>query len=526
MKKICILLTLIMLLSGLCAIAEEADITTVPTDIKVTLSGREIPAVCGDGQMFIAIEDTPFFGFHVGYDASLKTLHVNYIDRVTQGSPDTQKPAKLVPSNMPIYINGGHITGYAGENKMYVSADALGKCDKQGYTYGLKTEWDAENRTLAITHSGSFFTPEEAEEKYLEWIDPADKFSWHHGEDITGEGFKIGVCSQSGTPHGSYTYYMYYGEDGRIIDINSILTSYGFHDIWGHLTIRDITIPPNNFLSFKGTRMDGRTGHYELDLETLVLHTASETQPDDSKSSIPSMTTPGFVGKELEKASITVKIDGKPVNAYVIHDHCLIDSDVLLNFGFAKATSDRYVMYTHGGGTEKYNETPLEGKVVENQSTPTVMINGKAVTTCLAEGHTLISTANLERYFANNYGISAIWNSGTNTLEINTKYRTESFEEAKTATEKNPDCASYQKKYLYEGQDYSVLAFYSEEGNMVHAYKINRDGLVTDLYTIYSSVYGIHGVSEEAVEEDIFRLKTYDGRTFLLNLKTTRIDVI
>ncbi|MBQ3053344.1 MAG: hypothetical protein IJC89_00370 [Clostridia bacterium] len=515
------------------AVAEGFNWLVVPTDIKVTLFGNEIPSVCVNNQMYIAVEDMAEYGYHIGYDASLRALYASYEGTTPTGKEILPVDVRtLTESDIPVYIAGEKITGYAGEGKMYVSASALahfrdgnnlGDAGVVGYPYGLASFWDGEKRTLSLDKA-TYNSKISTEEEYLAWINPDDKFGWSHIGDLQGDGFKVAICAQNGTPHGTYTNYKYYGDDGRIFSINSLFHMYGFYDYWGKVKVQEVKLEGNS-LYFNGHRTDGRTGTYYLNLNSFRLNPIKETPPDDSNRTTP-IYSPFYVSEYLKDATFGVYLDGMKINGYVVGSQCYINPDMLLNLGYEKVKGGNHIIYTYTGNKSSFTEPYLTGEKIEKSGTPFVMINGEQLRTCNFGDYSLVDTAHFERSFANDVGITAIWDGENHRLNISTCL-VRSYEEAKKYAQDKLTDPSYELKYLYEGDDYSILAsFGKEDGRFIDGCKISSRGEVTDLARLYYTVYGISQVYEVTVENHIITLKTHWNRTFALDLRNFTVNEI
>ncbi len=275
----------------------EMPFVTAPTDIRVTLDGREIPSVCAFGEMFICADVLDDFGYTLTYDDSVRALIAvknSFPKDSVRTRLGSERPQEITFSDISVVINGNVFytntelvyEGVIPETivvggMMYVSANAVSNTPQQTYCDVLGIEWDGRARALRLKDepSGTKVQQEEA------FINPSAEdgwvlYGWQKGETYEGEGFEIIDCYQSGTPHGTYHHYKYIEDSGRSLYLNPTFRLYNLFSYWGKTDIYNLRIEGRT-LYFGGERNlwetgEYKTGEYALDLDTMTVKIISE----------------------------------------------------------------------------------------------------------------------------------------------------------------------------------------------------------------------------------------------------------
>ena len=299
-KLISFLVAAILFYTGFTADAEhftEMPFVTTPTDIRVTLDGREIPSVCAFGEMFICADVLDDFGYTLSYDDSVRAL-IAVKNALPAGSAqkefNPERPQEVTFSDISVVING-NVFGTAPElvnegvipetivvgGMMYVSANAVSNTPQQTYCDVLGIEWDGWERALRLKDEPSG-TKAQQEESFINPVpeEGFELFGWQKGETYEGEGFEIIDCYQSGTPHGTYHHYKYIEDSGRSLYLNPTFRLYNLFGYWGKTEVFDFRIEGRT-LYFGGERNlwetgEYKTGEYALDLDTMTVKIISE----------------------------------------------------------------------------------------------------------------------------------------------------------------------------------------------------------------------------------------------------------
>lgn len=499
-------------------------VQTQPTDVRVFIDGKEIPAVCLHNTMYIAADDLIYFGYNLKYDEKIRVLFLNKTDLPSNEEVPKSAVTSLEETDIRLVINGrtAETELYAANGKLYVSASYLSyerdggdlNQPEKGNYFGMEHCWDGEKRVLEIS---SIKLPAK-EEQIAAFIDPTDKFSWSEIGRWNGTFFDVVKCAQSGTMHGTYTHTKYFANNGVSADLNSVYSLYGFYDYWGHTTVQNEELKGDK-LYFDGTKTDGRTGRYFLDFKTLAIITIEETEPDDSKRTIPKYESP--IGTIPQKASFKTVMDGVEIPAWVIlNTASYIDADLLLNFGYEKTYLNNHtVSYVKTGKVTTYN-APDVTEPVNSSASPIVYIDGDSVATLNAGNINLISTELWTRFFSES-SVSAVWDAENNTLVINTNNKMfETYEEAEKYAREYYNIDDGNEKIIYSGADFSIMICPIEFGS-AEVFKIDSCYNVCCISSILSNVYllAIDSADSTNISEDGRILEfTSNGVSYKLNL--------
>ncbi len=502
-----------------------AAMQTTPTDIRVFIDGKKMPAVCLYNTMYIAADDLIYFGYNLKYDENIRTLFLN-----KTGLPsDTEVPknavASLEKTDINLVINGRAVKTLlcAANGKLYVSAAYL-SYERDGYDtaqpekgnyFGMESYWNGDTRTLDIK-SISLPTKEEQIKEFSTQDESTSFLSWTETAHWQGSFFDVVRFAQSGTPHGTYFSTKYFADNGVSAYLENIFKLYDFYDSWGHTTTYNEEFRDDK-LYFEGTKTDGRTGKYYLDFNTLAIITLEETEPDDSKRTIPKYESP--IGKIPQKASFKTTMDGTEIPAWVILNGTYIDADLLLNFGYEKTyLNDRVLLYIKTGKVTQYT-APNVTEPTGSSGAPTVYVDGRSMPTFNTGNINLISTEVWTVLF-NKSTVSAKWDAEKNTLEINTNNKMcETFEDAEAYAKNYYNGDDGNEKIIYSGADFSIMICPSEYGTEV--FKISSDFNVSCISEIVMNVYSLSFESADSIKvsEDGRKLEfTSSGASYGLDL--------
>lgn len=300
MKKILTVILIICLFSTTVSGAVQSSFTPVPTDIKVTLHGKEIPSCAVNNSMYIAADDLAQYGYAVTYVDSVRTLFVNKVGKPNEIMPEPCNVSKTQKSDIKVILNGENVdrinAKFASNGKMYISAneisryrDSLNHSDpgEEGYPHFLTSVWDGEKRILAIDDA-----PLKPKEEQIEWFlsyngmrEEYSSFLAFTENRYKGDGFEIVSLRIGGLPHGSATKWYYFGDDGKSFDINNVCSPFRMHNSWGNSSITNPRIEGRRFY-FDGWRTMSLIdfsqgvyyGTYYLDLDTLVVNVVEEAR--------------------------------------------------------------------------------------------------------------------------------------------------------------------------------------------------------------------------------------------------------
>ncbi len=539
MKKVLTLVVFIVLLFSMVSVSAQYSLEDIEniekfvpsiqyTDIKVFFCGKEIPAVSAGNELYIPADDLIHYGFDLFYNNDIRTLFIKYV-----GENDGQKVgntpfSSFIGTDIKVFLNGIKFEKvYVGGNKTYISANALcsffgnnnvlAGSGKYGYVYGFKGVWDGKRRAYFITPA-TFY--ENIEEHIVQFKSTEEKFGWKHIADYTGDGFTVVACAQTGTPHGNYITYNYYGNDGRFYSVNSALRNYGFYDAWGHVLANDIEISGES-MYFSGHRTDGRTGEYILNLNTWELTSQNETERDSSKATVPfTFGVKPYEGNSALVPSFKVYFDGMRINAAVVKNvgdtyATFIDSDVLLNLGFSKKTATGIVQYFYTGEKVNYIPPKVAGKA-ENWQTPIVYIGDYSADTLTIGSKQYINAEFFEQGIAD---FSATWD-GSLKISYN---QIDSMNMAikKASGLLNPQF--FETKIWREHENLSVISFYVKEtGERYSTYVVKSNGFTLDIDSIVNRVHGLKDVKDISMKNDLFVITDITG-TYLMDIATLKL---
>lgn len=298
MKKIFAFVLILCILSTMIVSASAGSLKAVPTDIKVTLHGKEIPSCAVNNSMYISADDLSHYGYSVTYIDSVRTLFVNKVGEPDEIIPEPCKVKTTQATDIQVILNGEPVdrinARFAANGKMYVSAneisryrDSLNNSDPgdEGYPHQLTSVWDGEKRILAIDDAplkpkdeqvAYFLSYGGNRENYSSFL----SFTENH---YRGDNFDIVSLRVGGLPHGSSTRWYYFGDDGRSLNVSEILNTFRIYDGWGNSTVKNPRIEGRRFY-FEGQRTMSLIdysagvyyGTYYLDLDTAVVNTVSE----------------------------------------------------------------------------------------------------------------------------------------------------------------------------------------------------------------------------------------------------------
>ena len=298
-KKILTLIcTFVLICTAVCA--APAGMHSVPTDIRVTIHGAEIPAVCVNNSMYIAAEDLGFYGYGVAYDNSVRTLFVN---KITSAAPTAIKytPSAIkctLDTDIKVYLNGEQVdknATFAYDGKMWLNVTSISRYrdgnntsdpGTPGYPHLLTSTWDGEKRLIAIDDA-PMISAAEQRAKLLSYGGKREEYSTFLAFTETsypGDGFEIVSLRVGGLPHGSATQWYYIADSGRFYCINTVTAPYALHNYWGNSEIKNARVEGNRFY-FESMRMLNREpvvktvyGQYYLDLDTTAVTVISEKE--------------------------------------------------------------------------------------------------------------------------------------------------------------------------------------------------------------------------------------------------------
>lgn len=476
-----------------------AAVQSVPTDIGVYIDGKTMPSVCIYNTMFVAADDLIYFGYNLKYDDSIRTLFLNKTGTKNDVEVPVCDVTSLEETDIRLVINGreAKTTLYAANGKLYISANYLSyerdgndvAQPQKGNYFGMEQRWDESIRALEIT-SIELPSKEEQIEEFTTGTadDPAYSFlSWSEIGRWSGSFFDIVKCAQGGTTHGTYWYTKYFADNGISASLDEVYRLYGFYDTWGHILTSNEELKDDK-LYFDGHKTDGRTGRYYVDFETLAIMTLEETEPDDSKRTVPKYDSP--IGVIPQKASFKTVMNGVEIPAWVILNGTYIDADLLLNFGYEKnILNENYISYVKTGKNESYVSADIS-EPTKAYGLPFVCINGDSIATLNTESHNLISTENWTKFFDNS-AFSAEWDAENNTFVINERETMfNSFEEAEKYAKEYYNGDDGNEQIIYENTDFSIMICPVEDW-MPEVFKISTVSGVCCITSLLSNVYNL-----------------------------------
>lgn len=492
MKKIVTYIIALLLIAQ----TVSATVQPVSTDIGVYIDGKTIPSVCIYNTMFVAADDLVYFGYNLKYDDGIRTLFLNK----TGTKNDTEVPVcnvtSLEETDIRLVINGREAKTklYAANGKLYVSANYLSyerdgndlSQPEKGNYFGMEQRWDESIRALEITSIELPSKEEQIEEFTAD--DPAYSFlSWAEIGRWNGSFFDVVKYAQGGTTHGTYCYTKYFADNGISASLDEVYRLYGFYDTWGHILTSNEELKDDK-LYFDGHKTDGRTGRYYVDFETLAIMTVEETDPDDSKRTVPKYESP--IGVIPLKASFKTVMNGTEIPAWVILNVTYIDADLLLNFGYEKTyLNERYISYVKTGKSDNYIPIDIT-EPTKTHGQPIVYINGDSVATLNTENYNLISTENWTKFF-DKCAFAAEWDAENNTLVINEREKIfDSFEEAEKYAKEYYNGDDGNEQIIYENADFSIMIC-SVKDWMPEVFKISTVSGVCCITSLISNVYNL-----------------------------------
>ncbi|GEM_PF-5953066 len=293
-----IIFLLVMLsAAGMTAQAAPGDIAgdIYETNISTQFCGYDIPAFAADGKTLIAAEDLGQYGYTVYYSNDARCLFVTYSSAPGESVPPVERTTEqwtagkicghYYESDIRVVVNGEYVQGYALDGKMAVCVEDLGGGDAENDWYGVSPyrmlySYDDSQRRLSLWNALDRLPSQKVqEEDYIAKFTQIEYLSSEY-KIYNGDGFDIVRCTQNGTTHGSYTYYMLFWENGLSINLNTVFDAYGFRDYWGHVLVKIDAISGDD-LEFTATKevfsdLDTGVTAYEGVFEekcTLDLHT-------------------------------------------------------------------------------------------------------------------------------------------------------------------------------------------------------------------------------------------------------------
>lgn len=296
MKKFLTVLLCIILIT-ITAYAAPDGMWAQPTDIKVILHGKEIPSCAVNNAMYIAADDMVEYGYAVTYIDEVRTLFVNKVGKPSDIMPEPCNVGEAQATDIQVMLNGELIERndtFAANGKMYICANAITyyvsgqnvyDTGIPRYRYNLMPEWDGENRIYHVDDA-PIPTKEEQIADFLSYRGNRENYSsflgftenYYRGEDFDIVSLRIG-----GLPHGSNTFWYYFGDDGKSYSINTVVSPFRMHSAWGISSIKNVRIEGRR-MYFEGQRTinlavpsDGiYYGTYYLDLDTTVVNVLEE----------------------------------------------------------------------------------------------------------------------------------------------------------------------------------------------------------------------------------------------------------
>lgn len=516
---------------GISASAANGDIagTIYSTDILTQLDGRDIPSYNIDGRTMIALEDLEQYGFNVKYDDSIRAVFIND----TGECPSDFKPS--VPrgkageaagyyyeSDISAYVNGMDITAFSLDGKMAACVEDLGNINNAEYDgispYLMSYTWNESERLLSLYTCKSKLPDTDTIKDNYKNRSHEEYFGWFFSEELpTADGCLL-IGGSSGTSHGTYMNYTYLRYSDKLyMNINGVLRAYGFRDVWGHLRVVNMRTEGETLI-FDGTKHDGRSGTYRLDMPTFEMSAEEETGPDKSKASewdFPESP----VGKPVVTSGINVTVDDKPVQAYTVSEmfrrdenRTLIAADVLTHFGFTKSEEKEYTVYMKNTVSDTSWSDTIRSSG-ENAGTiafsdKPVSVNGFALSAYDVNGIKMIDadylwnltagkgTANYELYCR--YGVSPAlirgeYDSESNTLRLDTSGKTGIYFERQKELVSNiygeADDRSV-KTVIADTAGYFAVKYKYDYTNDAEAYLAFNNGITYQLHEIFYT-YGI-----------------------------------
>lgn len=503
------------------------DLIPVPvlnSNIRVRVNGADISAATLGCETFITLEDLSGYGFSVAYDDSINTMFVNQTE--SEPNPPQISAASYGgaeyggEADITVVFNGVYIKAYNIGGKTAVKADILGGANQNGeYNYGLRYD-----RADGIIDINSL--PAEPKEKQIEkFIDPENKFNWNHENTYSGTDFDLVICSQSGTPHGTFTTFRQFMDMGRSNNINNVFYYYGFNNTWGK-TLIEITGMSGDKLYFTGERGGGRSGDYVMDLHSYIITPVSENEPDPDADFMQRFPTPESpIGKTAVAPEYPVEIDGVPVRAFEADGRVYISPYTLTEFGFEAtyASDDMIILLKRGEGGKAPAETAEPGSEAGTMTAwgePKIFVNGVAVSSVKIDGEPMmrIDDLSVEPFDFDGRVISAGIDArmcGGSLIIDTTMSGFPSFE-----SQLEKVCSIYgetdfsgkiKKNYLYQGDEYSIIDYSNQFGNH-DIYKVCSNGLVMPLSFIIEA-YGVSAAAEPEVSGDGLTMTLTDNET-------------
>ena len=289
-----------LILASSAVFAANGDIAgdIYTTDILTQVDGRDIPSYSLDGEMLIALEDLEPYGFSVRYDDSIRTVFINQTGEAADDFKPTVKRGSVggkagyyYESDIAAYVNGQYVRAYSLDGKMVAKVEEIGNIIGDAKYYGVSIgkydvspylmsySYDDSQRLLSL-YTGKNKLPSKEEIKDA-FKNNGDEF-WFFDKEVPLEGGSVLIGGQHGTPHGTQNFIAYVGDDSLYMPLYGVFASYGFTNFGGSIRAYDFEAD-GEYITFSGTRRDGREGKYRLDPRTFYLEVIEEIMPTEEQ---------------------------------------------------------------------------------------------------------------------------------------------------------------------------------------------------------------------------------------------------
>lgn len=515
------------------------------TDILTYINDTVVPSYSINGKMLIVAEDLMSYGFDVFYNDEIRCLFVtrngkkeNPICSEARGSIG-EITGNYYKSDIRVIFNGEFVTSYSLNGKMAIEAEKLGEASESTDNFGLSrylmnVKWDENERKLNLyTHTNEFSDTKKALESYKN----KDSFGWHYNGEIELEGGKILLGEVWGTSHGDYKYYQYLSDDGiYYLNLNSVLDSYRFRDIWGHIKIENLKAC-DDLLEFYGTKQDGTKGTYLLNPKNGVIVLNGEEEKDENYEPYPESP----IGKEAVTSTVRVAVDGKQIQAYSVLDGTYIDIEDFLDFGFLKQETGRGTVYMKDNNFSKNTKSceilpsgQKKGILSEDNSNNDIYVNGRLINTFLLDGKRVV---NVDKSFNNHYGegtycynlyfkygvdpcgVIMTFDNEANTVNINTRGLNDEKMFDILKNEANSIFPDMTKTVIADNEEYYIIKYNMNDNYNTEGFLIRNNGDVYNLYEI-SQAYYDNNVSDMEIKNSALYITIKDGNSLILDINT------
>ncbi|MDD6762676.1 MAG: hypothetical protein PUD92_03420 [Clostridiales bacterium] len=534
-----------------CALAANGDIAgeIYTTDILTQVDGKDIASYSIDGETMIALEDLEQYGFNIKYDDSVRTVFINqtgecpadFEPHIQRGTPGG-RAGYYYESDIRAYVNGQPIEAYALDGKMAAKVETLGNVTEDS-EYGVSCylmtySYDDSKRLLSLYTGKSKLPPTEQIKTDFE---NKDDYFWSYGGEIPIDGGTILIGGQHGTPHGSYAYYYYLGNDKLFMKLDYALTgAYNLRDGWGHTEISDVKAD-GECISFKGIKFSGMVGEYRFNPRTFEMEVVEENyHPDiDFEESFREQMV---FGKNIYTSDVKTVIDGIPVNTYRAEglDRIFIETDIFEHLGYTVTEASSGKLYLKRGegdaGWRQALRSPGELIGTVDRS-DIVSINGYTYRVYYAGDKALIDADRLwaveygkdlpeyemyNVYGADPCGISGRYDAQTNTLTLNTNGLKADFEELKEKAKHLYDGREGTQPHIAADNESYFVIEYNIEGYGMECYLITKDSRVINIGKVmdFLNVFSRKAVS---VENDILTISCGDGSDVRLDINEMKL---